>query len=218
MIRVAIADDQQLVRYGVRMILEGESDLQVVGEAADGVAAVTLVAEQRPHVLLMDVRMPGRDGLSALADVEAVSPATRVLMLTTFDLDEYVYTALRAGAAGFLLKDMSGEEIVAAVRHAARGGDALLAPAVTRRLVERFTARRPAGAGNAAMLRELTDREVEVLRLVARGLSNAEIAAELWIAETTVKTHVARLLTKLRLRDRLQIVIFCYENGLLDLA
>ncbi len=217
MIRVAIADDQELVRYGVRMILEGEPDLQVVGEAADGRAAAELVAREQPDVLLLDVRMPGQDGLAAAAEIVAAWPSTRVLMLTTFDLDEYVYSALRAGAAGFLLKDMPGEEIAAAVRQAARGGDALLAPAVTRRLVERFTARRPA-AGSAEALRDLTAREADVLRLVARGLSNAEIAAQLWIAETTVKTHVARLLTKLGLRDRLQIVIFAYENGLLDPA
>ena len=218
MIRIAIADDQELVRYGVRMILEGEPDLQVVGEAANGRGAVELVAQERPDVLLLDVRMPGSDGLAAAAEIVAGWPETRVLILTTFDLDEYVYAALRAGAAGFLLKDMAGEEIVAAVRQAARGGDALLAPAVTRRLVERFTARAPAGSGNPDALRDLTAREVEVLRLVARGLSNAEIAGELWIAETTVKTHVARLLTKLGLRDRLQVVIFAYENALLDPA
>jgi DNA-binding NarL/FixJ family response regulator len=218
MIRVGIADDQELVRYGVRMILEGETDLQVVGEAADGRAAVELVARERPEVLLLDVRMPGSDGLAAAGEIAAGWPETRVLILTTFDLDEYVYTALRAGAAGFLLKDMAGEEIVAAVRQAARGGDALLAPAVTRRLVERFTMRRPAGPANQEALRDLTARELEVLRLVARGQSNAEIAGELWIAETTVKTHVARLLSKLGLRDRLQIVIFAYENGLLDPA
>jgi DNA-binding NarL/FixJ family response regulator len=217
-IRVAIADDQELVRSGVRMILEGEPDLQVVGEAADGRSAAELVARERPDVLLLDVRMPGQDGLTAAAGIVRDCPETRVLILTTFDLDEYVYEALHAGAAGFLLKDMAGEEIVAAVRSAARGGDALLAPTVSRRLVERFTARRTPAGGNPAALRELTEREAEVLRLVAQGLSNAEIAAELWIAETTVKTHVARVLTKLGLRDRLQIVIFAYENGLLDPA
>jgi DNA-binding NarL/FixJ family response regulator len=216
MIRVAIVDDQELVRSGIRMILEGEPDLQVVGEAADGRSAVALVHRETPDVLLLDIRMPGQDGLAAAAEILGDNAGTRVLMLTTFDLDEYVYEALRAGAAGFLLKDMSGEEIVAAVRQAARGGDALLAPAVTRRLVARFTARRPAVPSSATALRTLTDREVEVLRLVARGLSNAEIAGQLWIAETTVKTHVARLLTKLGLRDRLQAVIFAYETGVLD--
>jgi DNA-binding NarL/FixJ family response regulator len=217
MIRVAIADDQELVRSGIRMILEGETDLQVIGEAADGRSAVALVEREAPDVLLLDIRMPGQDGLAAVAEILSGEPRTRVLMLTTFDLDEYVYDALRAGASGFLLKDMSGEEIVAAVRSAARGGDALLAPAVTRRLVARFTARRPtAPVAAAAALRALTDREVEVLRLVARGLSNAEIAGQLWIAETTVKTHVARMLTKLGLRDRLQAVIFAYETGVLD--
>jgi DNA-binding NarL/FixJ family response regulator len=216
MIRVGIADDQQLIRYGVRMILEGEPDLEVVGEAEDGRSAVALVARERPDVLLLDVRMPGQDGIAAAAEILATDTPTRILMLTTFDLDEYVFDALRAGAAGFLLKDMVGEDIVAAVRQVARGADSLLAPALTRRLVERFTARRPVTRATPASLRSLTDREVDVVRLVARGLSNAEIAAQLWIAETTVKTHVARLLMKLGLRDRLQAVIFAYETGVLD--
>jgi DNA-binding NarL/FixJ family response regulator len=212
-IRIAIADDQELVRNGVRMILEGESDFEVVGEAADGHAAVQLVEKTHPDVLLMDVQMPGSNGLDAARAIVAHGEPTRVLMLTTFDLDEYVYEALRAGAAGFLLKDMSGEDIVASVRQAARGTDSLLAPAVTRRLIERFaTARAPVRARPGA-LNELTNRELEVLRLVARGLSNAEIAQELSIGEATVKTHVARLLMKLELRDRVQAVVLAYECG-----
>jgi DNA-binding NarL/FixJ family response regulator len=211
-IRVAIADDQDLVRGGIRMILETEDDLAVVGEARDGDEAVALVAQEEPDVLLLDVQMPHRDGLSALREVVVAHPATAVLMLTTFDLDEYVYEALRAGASGFLLKDMPGEEVAGAIRQAARGRDALLAPALTRRLVERFTTQpaRPA----VPQLDALTPREVEVLRLIARGLSNAEIAASLVIGETTVKTHVARVLMKLGLRDRVQAVVVAYESGL----
>lgn len=216
MIRVAIADDQQLVRAGIRMILEGESDLTVVGEAGDGDDAVALVSHERPDVLLLDVRMPGGDGLEAARKILAEPGPTRVLMLTTFDLDEYVYAALRAGASGFLLKDMPGEDIVVAVRQAARGTDALLAPALTRRLVERFAAPRPlvGGPGDRAPLAGLTAREIEVLRLIARGMSNAEIADHLLIGEATVKTHVARVLMKLGLRDRLQAAIYAYEVGL----
>lgn len=213
MIRVAIADDQELVRNGVRMILEGEPDFEVVGEAADGRAAVELVDETRPDVVLMDVQMPGSSGLDAARAIMAQGGPTRVLMLTTFDLDEYVYEALRAGAAGFLLKDMSGEDIVAGVRQAARGADSLLAPAVTRRLIERFAAGKSPVRARRGALNDLTNRELEVLRLVARGMSNAEIAKELFIGETTVKTHVARLLMKLDLRDRVQAVIFAYESG-----
>jgi DNA-binding NarL/FixJ family response regulator len=213
MIKIVIADDQELVRSGIRMILEGEPDMEVVGEAADGQQAVELAQRLAVDVLLMDVRMPGGDGISATARILAGPAAPRVLMLTTFDLDEYVYEALRAGASGFLLKDMSGEEIVTAVRQAAKGGDALLAPAVTRRLIQRFTGTRPA-SGSSAELDSLTHREMDVLRDVARGMSNAEIATHLFIAETTVKTHIARLLMKLRLRDRVQVVIFAYESGL----
>lgn len=212
MIRVAIADDQQLVRGGIRMILESEPDITVVGEASDGHGAVELVAGERPDVLLLDVQMPGQDGLAAAREIVASGTATRVLMLTTFDLDAYVYEALRAGACGFLLKDMPGENIVIAVRQAARGADALLAPAVTRRLIERF-ANGPSQQPPPA-LQELTAREIDVLRLLARGLSNAEIATELVIAETTVKTHVARLLMKLGLRDRVQAAICAHEHGL----
>jgi DNA-binding NarL/FixJ family response regulator len=212
MITVAIADDQPLVRNGLRMILEGEPDMEIVGEAADGAEAVALVTARTPDVLLLDVQMPARDGLDAMADIAASESATRVIMLTTFDLDEYVYRAMRSGASGFLLKDMAGEDIVGAVRQVARGADALLAPAVTRRLVDRYTTGRPRPA--RADLRRLTPRERDVLRLVAAGLSNAEIAAELYIGETTVKTHVARVLMKLGLRDRVQAVVVAYESGL----
>ena len=216
MISVAIADDQQLVRSGIRMILEGEADLQVVGEASDGAQAHELVTRLEPDVLLMDVRMPGEDGITATRRILAQSTSTRILMLTTFDLDEYVYEALRAGAVGFLLKDMSGEDIVTAIRQASKGSDSLLAPAVTRRLIDRFAGSQPAIRAAVTRLNGLTQRELEVLRQVARGLSNAEIAAHLFIGETTVKTHVARLLLKLDLRDRVQVVIFAYEAGLLS--
>ncbi|HEX9030205.1 MAG TPA: response regulator transcription factor [Streptosporangiaceae bacterium] len=212
---MVIADDQQLVRSGVRMILEGEPDMQVVGEARDGQEAADLVATEEPDVLLMDVRMPGEDGIAATRQILAHGTRTRVLMLTTFDIDEYVYDALRAGASGFLLKDMPGEDIVTAVRQAARGADSLLAPAVTRRLIDRFAASQEKVRVPPAALRDLTARELEVLRLVARALSNAEIAAQLSIAETTVKTHVARVLMKLGLRDRVQAVIVAYEAGLI---
>ena len=214
MIRVAIADDQQLVRNGVRMILEGEPDIEVVGEAGNGEEAADLVEREQPDVLLIDVRMPGEDGIAAAKRILSRSATTRVLILTTFDLDEYVYEALRAGASGFLLKDMSGEDIVTAVRQAARGGDSLLAPALVRRLIERFAGSQQSLRGSSTALGELTSRELEVLRLIARGLSNAEIARSLSIGETTVKTHVARLLMKLELRDRTQAVIFAYETGL----
>lgn len=213
MIRVAIADDQQLVRGGIRMILEGEPDIEVVGEAADGQEAIELVRIEEPDVVLLDVRMPGCDGLAAANAILATDTATRVLMLTTFDLDEYVYEALRAGASGFLLKDMSGEDIVTAVRQAARGIDALLAPTVTKRLIERFASVPPSFRPATNMLAELTPREVDVLRLIATGMSNAEIATHLSIGETTVKTHVARVLMKLGLRDRVQATIFAYEAG-----
>ena len=214
MITVAIADDQELVRNGVRMILEGEPDIRVVGEAGDGFQAAALVEETQPDVLLLDVRMPGRDGISSIGDVLARCSRVQVLILTTFDLDDYVYDALRAGAAGFLLKDMAGEDIVTAVRQAARGSDALLAPAVTRRLIERFALTRPVLPTAFTALNGLTNRELEVLRLLARGMSNAELAQHLVIGETTVKTHVGRLLMKLGLRDRVQAVIFAYEAGL----
>ena|SRR5690242_12958637 len=214
MIRVGIVDDQELVRGGIRMILEQEADLDVVGEAADASAAVALARTAGPDVLLMDVQMPGLDGIEATSAVLDVAPSTRVLMLTTFDLDEYVYRALRAGASGFLLKDMAGEEIVAAVRQAAQGSDNLLAPSVIRRLVGRFTQSPRPGVDEARRLATLTPREREVLRLIARGMSNAEIADHMTVAPTTVKTHVARILMKLELRDRVQAVIVAYETGL----
>ncbi|HET8560248.1 MAG TPA: response regulator transcription factor [Marmoricola sp.] len=212
MITVALADDQPLVRSGLRMILEGEPDVCIAGEAANGAEAVTLVTAARPDVLLLDVQMPGVDGLEAMEQLAAAGTTTRVLMLTTFDLDEYVYRAMRAGASGFLLKDMPGEDIAAAVRQAARGADALLAPALTRRLVDRYASDRP--RVSSPTLDRLTARELDVLRLIARGLSNTEIAAELFIGETTVKTHVARVLMKLGLRDRVQAVVVAYEAGL----
>lgn len=214
MIRVAIADDQELVRSGVRLILEGEADMQVIGEARNGREAHELVKRERPDVLLLDVRMPGEDGIAATRRILAEGIPVRVLILTTFDLDEYVYEALRVGASGFLLKDMAGEDIVAAVRQAARGGESLLAPAVIRRLIDRFAGGQPPLRASSTVLRDLTNREAEVLRLLARGLTNSEIAAQLSIGETTVKTHVARLLMKLDLRDRVQAVIYAYEAGL----
>jgi DNA-binding NarL/FixJ family response regulator len=216
MIRVAIADDQELVRAGLRMILEGEADFQVVGEATDGEEAVALAAREQPDVFLLDVRMPGQDGFATAQRIlgNGSDPHVRVLMLTTFDLDEYVYAAMRVGASGFLLKDMAGEDIVAAIRQAARGGDAILAPAVTRRLIERFAIRRGGDHAPNVDVGDLTARELEVLRLIAGGLSNAEIARSLKIGEATVKTHVARVLMKLELRDRVQAVIFAYESGL----
>jgi DNA-binding NarL/FixJ family response regulator len=213
MIRVAIVDDQPLVRAGIRMTLEPEPDLTVVGEGTDGDGAVELVAREQPDVLLLDVQMPGRDGLDAARQILSAPGPTKILMLTTFDLDEYVYSALRAGASGFLLKDMPGEDIVMAVRQAARGGDTLLAPALTRRLVERFITA-PSPMADSALLQRLTPREIEVLTLIARGLSNAEIAAHLVVGEATVKTHVARVLMKLGLRDRVQAAIFAYEAHL----
>lgn len=211
MITVAIADDQPLVRSGLRMILEGEPDMEIVGEAADGDEAIALVTATRPDVLLLDVQMPDVDGLDAMTQLSAATTSTRVLMLTTFDLDEYVYRAMRAGASGFLLKDMPSEDIAAAVRQVARGADALLAPALTRRLVDRFTRNSP--QTSTAALDRLTPRELDVLRLVARGLSNSEIATELFIGETTVKTHIARILMKLGLRDRVQAVVAAYDSG-----
>lgn len=210
MIRVALADDQELVRTGFRMILENEDDLAVVGEAEDGAQAFELVRRERPDIVLMDVRMPVLDGISATARIVAAGLPTRVLVLTTFDLDEVVFEAIRAGAAGFLLKTGPADDLVRAVRVVA-AGESLLSPSVTRRLVEEF-ARRPSAAPPAAV-NELTPRELDVLRLVARGFSNAEIAAELVVETSTVKSHVASILAKLDLRDRVQAVVAAYESG-----
>lgn len=217
-LRVLIADDQALVRTGLRLILEAQPDISVVAEASDGEAAVRLARHHRPDVVLMDVRMPGTDGLTATRLLlEAPPPADgwrpRIVILTTFDLDEYVYAALRAGAAGFLLKDMAAERLVAGVRLAS-SGDALLAPSVTRRLVERFAPAPSGRAPGAGLLKQLTARETDVLRLVAQGMSNLEIAEALVVGEATVKTHVATMLGKLGLRNRAQAVVFAYESGL----
>ena len=209
MISVLLADDQALVRAGFALILNAEPDLEVVGEAADGGAAVSLAGELRPDVVLMDVRMPGVDGIEATRRITSVLPATRVLMLTTFDLDEYVVSAFRAGASGFLLKTAPRDQLVAAVR-TVNAGEALLAPLSTRKLLERFTQ----APEHAPALAELTARERDVLVLLARGLSNAEIAAELVVEPSTVKSHVASLLSKLDCRDRVQAVVFAYESGL----
>ncbi|WP_353808358.1 response regulator [Agromyces sp. SYSU T00194] len=212
-IRVLIVDDQALVRTGFRMILEIEPDLEVVGEIADGEQAVEAARTLAPDVLLMDVRMPRMDGIEATRRILADPDATaRVVMLTTFDLDEYVYDALQAGASGFLLKDVPPELLVAGIR-AVHAGDSLLAPAVTRRMIETFVAR-PRATASPDVLAALTDREREVLALLARGRTNGEIARELYVSETTVKTHVGRLLAKLGARDRVQAVIIAYETGL----
>jgi DNA-binding NarL/FixJ family response regulator len=212
--RVVIADDQTLVRSGFRMIL-GAAGIPVVAEAADGAEAVAAALRHRPEVVLMDIRMPGMDGLEATRRIlgSAGSGGCRIIILTTFDLDQYVYAALTAGASGFLLKDVSPEHLVSAVR-LVRSGDALLAPSITRRLVERFAPKTESSPPSHAHLSELTPRELEVLRLLARGLSNAELAAQLTLSEATVKTHVARILAKLQLRDRVQAVVLAYETGL----
>jgi DNA-binding NarL/FixJ family response regulator len=215
-LRVVIADDQALVRAGFRMILEADTDVQVVGEAADGEQAVSAVRRLDPDVVLMDVRMPVLDGLEATRRILSAAdsrPRPRVIMLTTFDVDEYVFTALRAGASGFLLKDVSPEQLVAAVRLVA-AGDALLAPSITRRLVERFAAPTRAPSIEIDGLSTLTGREKEVLVLMARGMSNSELAEHLMLSEATIKTHVARILGKLGLRDRVQAVVVAYESGL----
>ena len=212
-IRVAVVDDQEVVRSGFAALLDTQPDLEVVGTAGDGVQAIALCRERRPDVVLMDVRMPEMDGLEATRRVVTeLGGRTRVLMLTTFDLDEYVYEALGAGASGFLLKDATAEALFEAVRVVARG-DALLSPSVTRRLIGEFARLHPALPPQPDRLRELTPRETEVLRLVAEGLSNAEIAERLVVSEETVKTHVSRVLTKLGLRDRAQAVVVAYESG-----
>jgi DNA-binding NarL/FixJ family response regulator len=222
-IRVALVDDQELVRAGFKMVLEAQPDMTVTGEAADGAAAVKLAARGEADVLVMDVRMPGIDGVTAARQICAAGPRPRVLMLTTFDLDEYAFNALKAGASGFLLKDVPPAELLFAIR-SVHSGDAVVAPSTTRRLIDRFApllsadvAAPGAGAAEAdgpARLGELTEREREVLIQVAAGLSNAEIAARLYVSEATVKTHVGRILAKLGLRDRVQAVVLAYETGL----
>lgn len=209
-IRVALADDQELVRAGFRMIVQSQLDLEVAGEAADGRAAVELVRRERPNVTLMDIRMPGVDGIEATRQVAGI---TRVVILTTYELDEYVFDALAAGASAFLLKAAPPEDLIRAIRVVA-DGEALLAPSVTRRLIEEFARRPTLAARRRPELDRLTERELEVLREVAQGLSNGEIAQRLHVSETTVKTHVAHLLDKLELRDRVQAVILAYEAGL----
>ncbi len=220
-IRVLVADDQSLVRTGLRTILQAEPDIEVVGDAADGSEAVRLADELSPDVVLLDIRMPGMDGVAAtrqiLADDGGTSTADdrtapRVIILTTFDLDEYVYRALRAGAAGFLVKDISDDQLADAIRAAMRG-DTLLAPSVTRRLIESYT-RRPPAAGLVPGADSLTSRETQVWQLMARGMSNVEIAGELFLGEATVKTHVSRVMAKLGARDRIQAVVLAFESGI----
>jgi DNA-binding NarL/FixJ family response regulator len=212
-IKVVIADDQALVRGGFRMILDAREDIEVAGEAADGAEAIALVAEHEPDVVLMDVRMPNVDGIEATRRIVASGSPARIIILTTHDVDEYVFAALRAGASGFLLKDVRPPDLVEAIRVVARG-DALLAASVTRRLLDRFAAVLPDDAARPADLDELTERELQVLRLVALALSNAEIAARLVLTEATVKTHVSSVLRKLDLRDRVQAVVYAYDVGL----
>ena len=212
-IRVLVADDQSMVRAGFRMLLGGEADIEVVAEASNGLEAVDKAARFRPTVVLMDIRMPELDGLEATRRILAADDSARILILTTFDLDEYVYEALRAGASGFVLKDEPPEQLIAAIRIVARG-EALLSPAITKRVIERFS--RIPQPSPPKQLEELTDREVDVFRLIARGLSNAEIGRELYISDTTVKTHITHILQKLGLRDRVQAVVLAYESGLFD--
>jgi DNA-binding NarL/FixJ family response regulator len=210
-IRALLADDQELVRTGFRMILETQPDIEVVEEASDGVEAVAAARRLQPDVVLMDIRMPNVDGLQATKQIIAAGWRSRVRALTTFDLDEYVYEALRVGASGFILKNAPPEQLITAVRVVA-AGEGLLPPSITRRVIEQFATLPPPGGTNA--LAQLTDREREVLKLIARGLSNAEIATELFVSDATVKSHVAHLLAKLQLRDRIQAVVLAYESGL----
>ncbi|MEZ0091299.1 response regulator [Streptacidiphilus sp. EB129] len=221
LIRVLLVDDQEMVRDGLGALLSSAPDIELVGEAGDGIRAIQLAAELKPDVVVMDIRMPGMDGLAATARiVGAPGPATtapRVLILTTFDLDEYVYEALARGASGFLLKDAPARDLVNAVRVIA-AGEALLAPSVTRRLIDDVARRRRSGALRPEAVSALTVRELDVIRQVARGLSNSEIAEELFLSEQTIKTHVGRILAKLELRDRTQAVVFAYENGLVGIV
>jgi len=212
-IRVLVADDQSMVRAGFRMLLSGEDDIEVVAEARDGLEAVDKAARFEPTVVLMDIRMPELDGLQATRRILAADPAARILVLTTFGLDEYVFEALSAGASGFVLKDDPPEQLIAAVRTVA-AGDALLSPAITKRVISQFT--RTARPEPPTELDELTSREREILRLIATGLSNAEIGAELYISDTTVKTHVTHILQKLNLRDRVQAVVMAHQTGLFE--
>ena len=211
-IRVLVADDERLLRTGFTMILRSEPDLEVVGEAADGIEAVTAAAEVRPDVILMDIRMPGLDGLEATRQIMGTPDPPRVLVLTTFDLDHYVYSALAAGASGFLLKDTGDDQLIGAIR-AVAAGNGLFGPSITRRLIEHY-ATRVEPAHRAAELETLTEREAEILELLAGALTNAEIAQALFISEHTVRTHVARVLAKLRLHDRAQAIVLAYETGL----
>ena len=217
-VKILIVDDQQLLRLGFRMIFEAQPDLEVVGEAGDGTEALRLTRQTHPDVVLMDIRMPRTNGIEATAQIIAEYPDTRVLVLTTFDLDEYAFAALRAGASGFLLKNVESAELMAAIRTVARG-DAVVAPRVTRKLLERFAGQLPAGPEEQVTqdprLSLLTDREREVLIELARGLSNAEIAVRLYLSESTVKTHVGRILPKLGIRDRVQALVFAYETRLI---
>jgi len=213
-IKVLIADDQALVRAGFRMILETDPDVRVVAEADEGAGAVEAALRTRPDIALMDIRMPGMDGLEATRRIMAAPSPPRVLILTTFDLDEYVFDALAAGASGFLLKDVAPEKLLAGIRIIAQG-DSLLSPSVTRRLIESFVRDGRQSREPPPVLEELTPRELEILQLVARGLSNSEIAEQLVVSSTTIKTHVARVLMKLALRDRIQAVVFAYENGVI---
>jgi DNA-binding NarL/FixJ family response regulator len=217
MITVLLADDHALIRKGFRLILDAEPDIEVTGEAGDGTAAVSMASAQRPDVVLMDVRMPGCDGIEATREIVAAQLPSKVLILTTFDLDDYVYAGLRAGASGFLLKDTQPDDLVAAIRTVA-AGDAVLAPGATKRLINQFTAQqpRPAGDRRADQIRQaLTGRELDVFSLIAVGSSNGEIAATLHLSEGTVKVHVGRILAKLSLRDRVQVVVLAYESGLI---
>ncbi|GAA4726325.1 response regulator [Phytohabitans rumicis] len=214
-IRLLIVDDQELIRTGFRLFLQTQPDLEVVGEAADGHDALTRAAELRPDVVLMDVRMPSMDGVEATSRLTTAGPTPRVLILTTYDLDEYVFGALRAGASGFLLKDASRERLLEAIR-VVHSGEALLSPSITRRLIEDFAARAAPRRAPTALLAGLTPREREVLLLVARGLSNPEIAAHLVVTEATVKSHVGSVFAKLHLRDRVQAVVFAYEHGIVQ--